>query len=87
MPGLEILNPRDRHSWKLVPAMENGLIALVGNYLEVLSNGLYKSVGRKVARSSQSGCVSVGSFHSLPMEERVEPALELLHKDKKSQEV
>lgn len=25
--------------------------------------------------------LSVGSFHSLPMEERVEPALELLHKD------
>ncbi|PON97883.1 Oxoglutarate/iron-dependent dioxygenase [Trema orientale] len=79
--GLEVLDSRD-NSWKSLLETKNGLIVLVGNHLELLSNGLYKSVVHRAVRSSQSGTrVSIGSFHSLPMDEMVEPAVELVDRE------
>ncbi|KAL5551385.1 hypothetical protein UlMin_001561 [Ulmus minor] len=84
-PGLEILDKRD-NSWKLVPTKQgddaiDGLIVLVGNHLEVLSNGIYKSVVHRVVTSSKSSRVSLASLHSLSMDEMVEPALDLVDEE------
>ena len=80
-PGLEVLDLRD-NSWKLVPATKNGLIVLVGNHLEVLSNGIYLSAIHQVVWSSESDRrVSIGSFLTLPMDEMVKPAAKLIDKE------
>ncbi|XP_015902011.3 2-oxoglutarate-dependent dioxygenase 21, chloroplastic [Ziziphus jujuba] len=79
--GLEVLDLKD-NEWKIVPAaMEDALIVLVGDHLELLSNGLYKSVFHRVVRSSRNSRISIGSFQSLAMRNMVEPAVELVDKD------
>lgn len=77
--GLEILD--HSKAWKVVPATKRGLIVLVGNHLEVLSNGIYKSVFYRVGLSPQYSRISIGSLHSLAMGDMVEPAQELVDQD------
>lgn len=81
MSGLEIMDFTDDNAWKSVPATDSALKVLVGNHLEVLSNGLYKSVFHRVTASPLMSRVSVGSFLSLAMEDMVEPATELVDED------
>ncbi|PON64607.1 LOW QUALITY PROTEIN: Non-heme dioxygenase N-terminal domain containing protein, partial [Parasponia andersonii] len=64
-------------------SIEQGMqIKAVNAYPQCSSNGLYKSVVHRAVKSSQSGTrVSIGSFHSLPMDEMVEPAVELVDRE------
>lgn len=59
--ALEIMNFEDNTNWMVVSAMEGTFIITVGNHLEVISTGLYKTVFHGVARSSQSHRVSIAS--------------------------
>ncbi|XP_048447539.1 2-oxoglutarate-dependent dioxygenase 21, chloroplastic isoform X3 [Pyrus x bretschneideri] len=76
--GLEIMDFADNNAWKSVPATDATLKVLVGNHLEILSNGLYKSVFHRVVPNPERNRISIGSFLSLPMEEIMEPAMELI---------
>ena len=76
--GVEIMDFTDNSAWKSVPATDGTLKVLVGNHLEILSNGLYKSVFHRVVPNPERNRVSIGSFLSLPMEEIMEPAMELI---------
>ncbi|XP_068305365.1 2-oxoglutarate-dependent dioxygenase 21, chloroplastic-like isoform X3 [Pyrus communis] len=76
--GVEIMDFADNNAWKSVPATDGTLKVLVGNHLELLSNGLYKSVFHRVVPNPERNRISIGSFLSLPMEEIMEPAVELI---------
>ncbi|KAL0429623.1 UNVERIFIED_CONTAM: 2-oxoglutarate-dependent dioxygenase 21, chloroplastic [Sesamum radiatum] len=73
-PGLQVMDRGG--SWKNVPQLKGSLHVLVGDHLEVLSNGLYKSVLHRVPSCSDSR-LSIASLQSLGMDEIVEPAGEL----------
>ncbi|KAI4383039.1 hypothetical protein MLD38_008920 [Melastoma candidum] len=79
-PGLEILDPEDS-SWKLVPVVEGALQVHVGDHLEVLSNGIYKSVVHRGIINVDETRISIASLQSLAMEEKMEPAEELIDED------
>lgn len=80
-PGLQVLDMADA-TWKAVPNLEGSLQVLVGDHLEVLSNGLYKSVFHcAIPTTSSKTRMSLSSFHSLEFDEIVEPAIELTSED------
>ena len=69
-------------TWNQVREVPGSLIVQVGDYLEVLSNGVYKStVHRVVLRPRRAMRVSIASLHSLGMEEKVKVAEELVDED------
>ncbi|KAL2489705.1 2-oxoglutarate (2OG) and Fe(II)-dependent oxygenase superfamily protein [Forsythia ovata] len=80
-PGLHIMDRSDG-AWKSDLKTKGSLKVLVGDHLEVISNGLYKSVLHR-AISSSNNCtrLSIADFHSLGMDDIVEPATELVDED------
>ncbi|XP_027164806.1 LOW QUALITY PROTEIN: flavanone 3-dioxygenase 3-like [Coffea eugenioides] len=75
--GLQTLDSRDG-KWTAVRCIHGALQVNVGDHLEVLSNGLYKSVVHRVTLSSDTIRISIASLHSLGMDEKVETAKELI---------
>ncbi|KAJ3698607.1 hypothetical protein LUZ61_002312 [Rhynchospora tenuis] len=69
-PGLEELDPKT-NTWELLPHRYDSLCVHVGNYLEVISNGLYKSAVHQVSSNRDSDRVSIASLHSLSIDEQV----------------
>ncbi|CAI9095664.1 OLC1v1031659C1 [Oldenlandia corymbosa var. corymbosa] len=83
-PGLQILDMADG-IWKSDPEIEGSLQVFVGDHLEVLSNGIYKSVmHRAIPISTKEDRISIASFHSFGMDMIVEPAQELIDGDEDS---
>ncbi|KAG8381580.1 hypothetical protein BUALT_Bualt06G0136300 [Buddleja alternifolia] len=78
--GLEILDSKDK-SWRAVPVIHSALQVHVGDQLEVLSNGIYKSVVHKVAVNKEKMRISIASLHSLEMDTKMEAAKELVDED------
>ncbi|KAJ7974852.1 Oxoglutarate/iron-dependent dioxygenase [Quillaja saponaria] len=76
-PGLEIMD-MEEGMWGTVPELEGALQVHVGDHLEVLSNGLYKSVVHRVTLNSERTRISIASLHSLGMDEKMETAKELV---------
>ncbi|KAK4414120.1 Flavanone 3-dioxygenase 3 [Sesamum alatum] len=80
-PGLQVIDCRSNMSvgglWKNVPRLNGSFQVLVGDHLEVLSNGLYKSVVHRAIPSCSNTRLSIANLHSLRMDEIVEPAGEL----------
>ncbi|XP_043697846.1 2-oxoglutarate-dependent dioxygenase 21, chloroplastic [Telopea speciosissima] len=78
--GLQVMVPEgDNNTWKLVPEGVQGTLQVhVGDHLEVLSNGLYKSVIHRVTLNSQRTRFSLASLHSLAIDEKMECAEELV---------
>ncbi|KAG1359271.1 putative 2-oxoglutarate-dependent dioxygenase0 [Cocos nucifera] len=65
-------------SWREVPQVPQALHVHIGDYLEVLSNGLYKGVVHRVVLNSVKQRISIASIQSLSMDEKVEVSKELL---------
>lgn len=77
-PGLDFIDRVEgQRSWKRVPELKGSLIVLVGDHLEVMSNGLYKSVLHRAISSCDSTRFSIANWQSLAMDEVVEPATKL----------
>ncbi|KAL3755946.1 hypothetical protein ACJRO7_002921 [Eucalyptus globulus] len=76
-PGLQIMD-LDDCTWKSVPKIPGALQVHVGDHLEVLSNGLYKSVYHRAVLNSERTRFSIASLHSLGLDETMEPAEELV---------
>ncbi|CAI9091962.1 OLC1v1027086C1 [Oldenlandia corymbosa var. corymbosa] len=76
--GLQIQDPSDG-KWSDVPNIHGALQVNVGDCVEVLSNGMYKSVIHKVKLSSDTTRVSIASLHSLALNEKMETAPELVN--------
>ncbi|KAL3834695.1 hypothetical protein ACJIZ3_009431 [Penstemon smallii] len=79
-PGLQILDSDDK-SWKLVPVIKSALQVHVGDQLEVLSNGRYKSLVHRVTVNSERARFSVASLHSLGLDVKMHVAKELVDED------
>ncbi|KAK4410754.1 Flavanone 3-dioxygenase 3 [Sesamum angolense] len=71
-PGLQVIDCGG--SWKNVPRLKGSFQVLIGDHLEVLSNGLYKSVLHRAIPSCSDTRLSIANLHSLGMDEIVEPA-------------
>lgn len=75
--GLQILD-KNSSTWKGVQVeFPNALHVHIGDYLEVLSNGRYKSVVHRVILDCEKR-MSVASIHGLGMDEEVTVARELV---------
>ncbi|KAL2549993.1 KAR-UP oxidoreductase 1 [Forsythia ovata] len=78
--GLEICDSGDG-SWKLIPVVRSSLQVNIGDYLEVLSNGRYKSVVHRVTLNSEKTRISIASLHSLGMDVKMETPKELVDEE------
>lgn len=77
-PGLQIL---DRDTWRTVPVIQGALQVHVGDQLEVVSNGRYKSVVHRVTLNSEKARVSVAGLHTLGMDVKAEVAKEMVDEE------
>lgn len=74
--GLEIMDHDKK--WLSVPLIEGALIVQLGDQMEVMSNGRYKSVFHRATVNSEKKRISISSIHSLALEKKVVPAPELV---------
>uniref|UniRef100_A0A0V0HK29 Fe2OG dioxygenase domain-containing protein n=1 Tax=Solanum chacoense TaxID=4108 RepID=A0A0V0HK29_SOLCH len=74
--GLQIMDRDEK--WHSVPVIEGSLIVLVGDHMEVLSNGRYKGVVHRATVNSEKKRISIASLHSLALGKKVRPAPELV---------
>ncbi|XAR63272.1 Flavanone 3-dioxygenase [Bertholletia excelsa] len=75
-PGLQIMD--QEKNWHPIPITDGALIVQLGDQMEVMSNGQYKGVMHRAAVNSENRRISVASLHSLALEKKVAPALELV---------
>ncbi|KAK4751526.1 hypothetical protein SAY87_005008 [Trapa incisa] len=80
-PGLEVLD-RDVDEWMSISECD-GLLVLVGDHLEVLSNGRYRGVVHRAFYGGDESRISIASFHSLPLYTKMKPAPALVAEDNK----
>ncbi|GFP90517.1 flavonol synthase/flavanone 3-hydroxylase [Phtheirospermum japonicum] len=74
--GLEIMDSDEK--WQSVPVIKEALIVQLGDQMEVMSNGRYKSVLHRATLNSAMKRLSIASLHSLAMDEKARPAPELV---------
>ncbi|KAK9120961.1 hypothetical protein Syun_018578 [Stephania yunnanensis] len=76
--GLEVkLDKEDK--WVPVPMIEGALLVHLGDHMEILSNGVYKSVVHRVVVNAEMERLSIASLHSLALEKYIGPAAELVN--------
>ncbi|PWA33873.1 Isopenicillin N synthase [Artemisia annua] len=75
--GLEIMDAADG-TWHLVPELHGALLVHVGDHVEVLSNGQYKSMVHRVTLNNERTRISIASLHSMGIDEKMETAQELV---------
>ncbi|KAF0898418.1 hypothetical protein E2562_007256 [Oryza meyeriana var. granulata] len=73
--GLQVMHAGD---WLTVEPLPGSFVVNVGDHLEILSNGRYRSVLHRVRVNSRRLRVSVASFHSVAPDRVVSPAPELV---------
>lgn len=73
--GLQVMHAGE---WLTVDPLPGSFVVNVGDHLEILSNGRYRSVLHRVKVNSRRLRVSVASFHSVAPERVVSPAPELI---------
>ncbi|MCD7457957.1 hypothetical protein HAX54_036673 [Datura stramonium] len=70
--GLQIMDRDEK--WHAVPFIEGALVVLLGDHMEVLTNGRYKSVIHRATVNSEKKRLSIASLHSLALGKKVRPA-------------
>ncbi|KAL1190892.1 Flavanone 3-dioxygenase 3 [Cardamine amara subsp. amara] len=78
--GLEMMDSNKK--WVSVPYIEGALIVLLGDQIEVMSNGIYKSMIHRVTVNKDFKRLSFASLHSLPMQKKISPAPQLVNEDR-----
>ncbi|KAK8509540.1 hypothetical protein V6N12_001630 [Hibiscus sabdariffa] len=58
--------------------LEGAFIVQLGDQIQVMSNGKYKSVVHQVTLSAEKKRLSIASLHSLPLNKKIGPAPELV---------
>lgn len=74
--GLEMMDSQEK--WQSVPVVKEGLVVQLGDQIEVLSNGRYKSVVHRAILNSEHKRTSIASIHSLAIGKKATPAPELV---------
>lgn len=67
--GLQTMDRDEK--WHSVPLIEGALIVQLGDQMEVLSNGRYKSVLHRATVNSEIKRISIASLHSLALGKKV----------------
>ncbi|KAM3323085.1 flavanone 3-dioxygenase 3-like [Capsicum chacoense] len=75
--GLQIMDRGEK--WHSVPLIKGALVVLLGDHMEVLSNGIYKSVVHRVTVNTEKRRISIVSLHSLALGKKVRPASALVN--------
>ncbi|KAH1044581.1 hypothetical protein GLYMA_09G243500v4 [Glycine max] len=75
--GLEIKDKNN--NWVPVPFVEGALVVQLGDQMEVMSNGQYKSVIHRATVNGDDKRFSIVSLHSFAMDRKMGPALELVN--------
>eukprot|EP00252_Welwitschia_mirabilis_P002982 TRINITY_DN1299_c0_g1_i8.p1 TRINITY_DN1299_c0_g1~~TRINITY_DN1299_c0_g1_i8.p1 ORF type:complete len:412 (-),score=83.57 TRINITY_DN1299_c0_g1_i8:535-1770(-) len=75
VPGLQI-KKNDR--WLLVQPLQDALTVNVGDYIEVMSNGIYKSIEHRAITNKYKERMSIATFFAPGPGECIEPASQLL---------
>ncbi|KAL7585960.1 flavanone 3-dioxygenase 3 [Lactuca sativa] len=75
--GLEIMDATNG-TWQLVPDVHGALQVHIGDHVEVLSNGLYKSMVHRVTVNNEKTRVSIASLHSMGIDEKMATAEKLI---------
>ncbi|KAL0555671.1 hypothetical protein IC582_009625 [Cucumis melo] len=81
VPGLQVLKGND---WITVDPIPNAFLVNIGDQIQVLSNGIYKSVKHRVMVNPKKERVSLAFFYNPKSDLIIEPAKELLTKDRPS---
>ncbi|KAH9627296.1 hypothetical protein KSS87_013541 [Heliosperma pusillum] len=75
MDGLQIMKDG---KWLLVKPVHNAFVVNVGDILEILSNGIYKSVMHRAMVNASKERLSIGSFYSPSLSNEVGPMSQLI---------
>lgn len=78
--GLEILKDA---KWIDVQPIPNSIVINTGDQIEVLSNGIYKSVWHRVNAKPNQSRRSIASFYNPSYNATIEPASQLMEKENK----
>ncbi|KAL1535787.1 flavanone 3-dioxygenase 3-like [Salvia divinorum] len=70
--GLEVMDRNEK--WQPVPVIKGALVVQVGDQMEVLSNGRYKSIVHRATVNLEKRRLSIASLHSLAINRKVTPA-------------
>ncbi|KAL5710227.1 Jasmonate-induced oxygenase 1 [Ranunculus cassubicifolius] len=82
VPGLQV---RKGNNWITVKPATGAFIVNIGDQIEVLSNGIYKSVEHRVIASSLKERVSLAFFYNPKSDVLLEPIKDLLTPDRQAQ--
>ncbi|XP_010545149.1 PREDICTED: protein DOWNY MILDEW RESISTANCE 6 [Tarenaya hassleriana] len=75
--GLQVMD--HNNNWICVPYIEGALIVQLGDQIEVMSNGIYKSIIHRVTLSRDVKRLSFASLHSLPLHRKIKPSPKLVN--------
>uniref|UniRef100_A0A0D9WMH5 Fe2OG dioxygenase domain-containing protein n=1 Tax=Leersia perrieri TaxID=77586 RepID=A0A0D9WMH5_9ORYZ len=78
--GLQVLR---QGIWYDVPIVPNALLINVGDGIEIMSNGFFKSPVHRVVTNAESERVSLAMFYTLDPEKELEPLPELVDEEKR----
>ncbi|KAJ6804101.1 1-aminocyclopropane-1-carboxylate oxidase-like [Iris pallida] len=81
--GLQLLKDG---RWVDVPPMRHSIVVNIGDQLEVISNGKYKSVVHRVVAQTDGNRMSIASFYNPGSDAVIYPAPALVEKKKKEEE-
>uniref|UniRef100_A0A0V0GU36 Putative ovule protein n=1 Tax=Solanum chacoense TaxID=4108 RepID=A0A0V0GU36_SOLCH len=81
IPGLQI---KRSQTWYSVPSIPGTFVVNLGDYLEILSNGKYKSIEHRGVVNTEAACISVGVGHGPAMDAIVQPASPLIKEKSES---
>ncbi|CAN6172763.1 unnamed protein product [Urochloa humidicola] len=65
--------------WYNVPTKPHSLLINIGDFVEVMSNGIFKSPVHKVVANTAKERISLAMFYGLDPEHEIKPAADLLH--------
>ncbi|KMZ56826.1 hypothetical protein ZOSMA_91G00930 [Zostera marina] len=76
VPGLQVFN--DEFGWVKVPIRPDALVVVLGDEIQIMSNGVYKSVIHKVVTNSEQERISLAIFVLSEPEKEIGPIDELI---------
>lgn len=80
VPGLQVFN--DELGWAKVPTLPNALLVFIGDEMEIMSNGKYKSPIHRVVTNSEKERISIATFVFPELEKELGPVDDLIEEGK-----
>ncbi|CAN6202739.1 unnamed protein product [Urochloa humidicola] len=81
--GLQVQKPNAGDGvWYDVPIVPNALLVNVGDAIEIMSNGIFKSPVHRAVANAESDRVSLAMFYTLDPEKEIEPLPELVDEER-----